>query len=193
MPDISEARERVLNAAEKLFMERGYDAVKLKDIAQALGIKQASLYYHVPGGKQDLFVEVVTRSMDRHRAGMERAIAEAGDDWVQQLREAAAWLLSQPQMDLTRMIHMDMQALNPSLAHGLMDASYNAILRPVDIVFKQAARAGHLRELDYSLLSGAFLSLIQGVHSVREEWTDRSKYDMADELIDVMVNGLRPR
>jgi AcrR family transcriptional regulator len=42
MMDESEARERVLAAAERLFAERGYAAVTLRDIAAAVGIRHAS-------------------------------------------------------------------------------------------------------------------------------------------------------
>ena len=38
-----EARERVLSVADRLFTERGYQAVTLRDIAQEVGIRHASL------------------------------------------------------------------------------------------------------------------------------------------------------
>lgn len=59
-------RENLLDTAEQLFTSRGYTAVTLKDIAKALGIKQASLYYHFPLGKEDLYVEVML--LDTHHA-----------------------------------------------------------------------------------------------------------------------------
>ena len=51
-PTLSEARERVLDGAAKLFTERGYAAVTLRDIAAEVGIRHTSLYHHVPGGKE---------------------------------------------------------------------------------------------------------------------------------------------
>ncbi|MEO1181402.1 MAG: helix-turn-helix domain-containing protein, partial [Cyanobacteria bacterium J06636_28] len=47
----SEARNRLLKAAETLFVQRGYEAVTVKDIAKATGIHHASIYHHIPGGK----------------------------------------------------------------------------------------------------------------------------------------------
>jgi AcrR family transcriptional regulator len=43
--DIS-AREEILEAAAQLFSEHGYAATSTRSIALAVGIKQASLYYH---------------------------------------------------------------------------------------------------------------------------------------------------
>src|SRR5215204_6155144 len=91
-----EARERVLNVAEHLFRERGYASVTLKDIADELGMKQASLYYHVPGGKEALFIEVSERGFHQHRVGLEGAIASAGSELREQMRGAARWILSHP-------------------------------------------------------------------------------------------------
>ena len=74
----SDARERVLDVAEKLFVEKGYAPVKLKHIADTLGMKQSSLYYYAPKGKEELFVLVMERSFTRHQAGIEAAIGKGG-------------------------------------------------------------------------------------------------------------------
>ena len=50
--EVSDAKARVLEAAETLFHTRGYKAITLRDIASAVGLNHASLYHHVPGGKE---------------------------------------------------------------------------------------------------------------------------------------------
>jgi AcrR family transcriptional regulator len=89
----------VLQIAERLFSERGYAAVTLRDIADELGIRQASLYYHAPDGKEELFVRVTEHSLERHRRGLEKVIVEADSNLREQLQAAARWLLSQPSID----------------------------------------------------------------------------------------------
>jgi len=49
--------------------------VSMRDIADALAMRQASLYYHVPEGKEQLYVEVAMRNLRRHQAGINQAIA----------------------------------------------------------------------------------------------------------------------
>lgn len=189
---ISEAYERVLTVAEHLFMERGYTSVKLRDIADELGIKQASLYYHVPGGKEDLFVSVVERNMNRHRVNMQAAIEDAGTDWVEQLNAIADWLFTQPPMDLTRMVQSDLPALSPEHLERLTYVSYQSIFEPVIGVFDSAIEQGLMKHVDKDLMAGVFLSSVQAIHGIRTEWTERTKNDMAREVIDVFVNGLKP-
>ncbi|RDB61247.1 TetR/AcrR family transcriptional regulator [Gordonibacter sp. 28C] len=62
----SATRERIVAAAFALFAERGYHAVPVRDIAAAVGIKDASLYNHFPG-KRAIFDAVVAEALARTR------------------------------------------------------------------------------------------------------------------------------
>ncbi len=189
----SEARERVLDMAERLFSERGYAGLKLKDLAQALNIKQASLYYHVPGGKEHLYIEVMERNAERHRLGLEAAIHGAGDDLREQLRAAARWLLSQPPVDMQRMIHADLKAIDPQAARQLTELTYRAVLQPLMNIFWQRRERGEIVAPEITLLAGSFLSTIQAIHMVQDDWLVQSREAMADDMIDVILHGLLPR
>jgi AcrR family transcriptional regulator len=53
----SGTRERILQAAETLFGERGIDAVSLREITTAAGVNSAALFYHF-GSKDALLAEL---------------------------------------------------------------------------------------------------------------------------------------
>ncbi len=64
MPKIEgDSRSRILDAASALFSEKGYAATSMRDIADAVGIKAASLYNHFKG-KQELFDSLIEREVD---------------------------------------------------------------------------------------------------------------------------------
>ncbi len=188
----SAARERVLFVAERLFSERGYSSVTLRDIANELGIRQASLYHHVPGGKEQLFVEVTERSLERARVELERVIAAAGDDLRQQLRSAANLLLAQPPFDLARMIRSDMPAISEVHARRLTQIALRSLVMPIEIAFAAARDRGMHGMPHQRLLAGSFLAIIETVQ-VSQRFTPLSGQEMADMMIDVMIDGLRPR
>ncbi|NOK85755.1 MAG: TetR/AcrR family transcriptional regulator [Chloroflexi bacterium AL-W] len=192
---INEARERVLDVAESLFMERGYTSVKLKHIADELGMKQASLYYHAPGGKEELFVAVMARNFERQKLGIKKAIQSVGDNWEAQLRQAAYWILSQPPMNFTRMINSDMPAISPHHAQHLMDLSYQAIFYPLQQIFEAGHAAGLIHYRDIFVITGSFLGLISDLVTYKEKFMQApiSLHEMADQLIDMVLNGLKPR
>lgn len=58
-----ETRERLLDAAERLFAERGLDAVSVRDITEVAGANTASIHYHF-GSKLDLIAATLQRRAD---------------------------------------------------------------------------------------------------------------------------------
>ncbi len=54
--------ERILDAAESLFAERGYGATTLRDVAAAVGIRNPSLYNHF-SSKESLYAAVLERGI----------------------------------------------------------------------------------------------------------------------------------
>lgn len=55
-----QTRARILDAAERVFAERGFDGATIRDIAAAAGV-QAGLVHHHGGGKEELFQRTVAR------------------------------------------------------------------------------------------------------------------------------------
>ena len=56
----SQTRERILDAAENLFADRGYDGASIRDVAAEAGLQVHSVGYHF-GPKESLFDAVVGR------------------------------------------------------------------------------------------------------------------------------------
>lgn len=54
--------ERILDAAECLFGEQGYDGTSLRDVADAVGLRIPSLYNHF-ASKDDLYAAVLDRTV----------------------------------------------------------------------------------------------------------------------------------
>lgn len=61
-------REQILDVCARLFTERGYAATSTRDIADAVGIRQASIYYHFagkPGILEELLARTVRPTLDQ--------------------------------------------------------------------------------------------------------------------------------
>ena len=61
-PPSAETRERVLDTAERLFAERGIEAVSIRDITRVAGVNLAAINYHF-GSKQELVAEIFNRRL----------------------------------------------------------------------------------------------------------------------------------
>ncbi len=72
-------REQILLAAAGLFVDQGFGGTTTRAIADAVGIRQASLYYHF-AGKDDILAELLDRSV-RPSADLARRLElDAGPD-----------------------------------------------------------------------------------------------------------------
>lgn len=191
--EATEARRRVLDVAEDLFARKGYSAVTLRDIATGVGIKHASLYHHIPGGKEELYVEVTTRHLERHRAGLAAALAAAGPDVRAALHATAGWLLSQPPMDLLRMVHADLPAIAPAQARRISELAFRALIAPVEAALVAARERGEIAHPNLGMIAGSIIGMLESLFAVPEHAIVISREAMAREVLDVFLNGLRAR
>ncbi len=190
---LSDAKQRVLDVAETHFMRLGYNAVTLRDIADELGIRQASLYYHFPGGKEQLYIQVAERAFQRHRIGMEEAISTAGPELAAQLRAVAGWFATQPKISFAGMMHADMPALGSESAGSLSQSAYQCLFGPLRKIFIAAYDLGFSRDINPDVLAGCYLAILDGMaySGARPGAPKRDK--MLDEVISVLIDGVRVR
>lgn len=185
--------ERLLHVSEMLFMERGYSAVKLKHIAQELGVKESSIYYHFPQGKESLFIAVMNRNFARHQEGIRQAILDGGDDWIAQLRSVGHWLISQPPIDVMRMSKSDLPAIDSGASFELEEGIYEAVNAPIRQILERASEQGKANIPDCDLVAGIFVGMVSSIDVIKGSWNPKSKSEMVNILIDTWVNGLGVR
>ena len=71
-------RRELITAAARLFAARGYYAVTVDDLGEALGISGPALYRHFPS-KQALLVAVFDQVIELQREDLKEALSEATD------------------------------------------------------------------------------------------------------------------
>lgn len=188
-PPNNQTRTQLLDVAEALFSARGYTAVRLRDIASAMGMRHASLYYYAPGGKEQLYLEVMERTMRRHQAGIEHAIRSAGSDVRAQIYAVVDWLAAQPPLDLVRMSQADMPELAPESAERLMQLAYDSLRLPIGAAISRAASAGQITVSDPDLASVALVSLVQSIHAIPKAYAPDNLARIGRQLADMLLDG----
>lgn len=182
-------RERIMDTAEALFMARGYNAVKLRDIADEVGMKHASLYYYVPKGKDQLFAEVVRRSMERHHSQLTRVIDAAGDDFKAQIYAVSDWFVTQPPIDLVRMAEVDLAALSAELQTELREKIMFSLNEPVIRALHRANDSGVATVPDPGMASMALLTMLQGVLHIPADVVQNRRLMFGRDLVDMLFDG----
>lgn len=189
------AKKRVFDRAEQLFTARGYTGVSMRDIADSLAMRQASLYYHVPEGKEQLYVEVTARNLRRHQAGISEAVcATKGQSLGARLWAVAGWFMNHMPLRLLSMLETDMPSLSPEHAQFLMKMAYQALFEPIASVFAEAQERGEIRDMEPAQLAGYFLSIIDGIsYSSNSGFVDTDMDLLVGDALDVLLNGLYNR
>jgi AcrR family transcriptional regulator len=75
-PKSEETRQRILNAALKLFHDRGFEAATMRDIAEEAGVATGAAYYYFPS-KDAIVMEFYRRSSAEMQPKIEAALDNA--------------------------------------------------------------------------------------------------------------------
>jgi len=165
-------RERLLDSAERLFAERGFDSTSVRDLAATAGCNLASVNYYF-GGKENLYVEVWRRHLlllkDARISSIEKVLFDsAGKPTLEDLLRSFAYAFIGPLVDETggpRLIKlMAREILNPHLPSSMFN---EAVIRPT-LSAVQSALAKVCPELPESKVPLVVFSLIgQLVHTIK--------------------------
>lgn len=69
----------MVDTAAELFRRQGYHATAFSEVVAESGAPRGSIYFHFPGGKEELAVAVAAKACDEVAVIMEAAAADAAD------------------------------------------------------------------------------------------------------------------
>ena len=193
-------REAVLDAAERVFRERGVAHSSLAEVAKAAGVTRGAVYWHFRG-KADLFQALC----ERVQLPMEAMLASAGEirqrDPLGALRALAVGGLMRLATDARTQAVFDVVfhkcefAAEFASVAGRQHSTDSGCLANVGRLLKQAVDAGQLpRETDTELAARCMNAFMVGV---MHEWVQQpAAYDLAraaPAMINVLLAGLVTR
>lgn len=159
-------KEKIFEAAINLFAEKGFDATSMREIAEAVGIKKASLYSHYKG-KDEILEKIVEYPLSRVMAigeqdvGTEEFIATMGiEGFIDSSGEVLKSWLEDPYMDkIFRIIHIELyhnQQVKKFYSQ-LWDTAYSFWESNFSIMIKQRL----VKPFDPKILAMEFISFFQ--------------------------------
>ena len=161
-------KREILETALELFSVKGYEATSIAQIAEAVGIRKASLYSHF-GSKQEILdaleqevlEEYNSRSIFARADWDETAFAEDVQDMTP---EAAAqlvcgqvrYILHDPRIRQARKMLTVEQFRNPKLAELQTRQNYTNVMRYFTRLIRFFISRGRLRENDPEIMAAQF-------------------------------------
>jgi AcrR family transcriptional regulator len=167
-PVDQETRRQILTKAADLFLAKGYKGVSMKELAGAVELTSAALYYHFPKGKEELFTKMIqTVFVDEGLAGIDQTLA-ATQDVRERLTLLTAALLTLPLDERLSTLLRDAREHIKDPEHQQVILSLlDRIRQQVTAVFQAAHAAGAIRpDLPVKALVGLYMGLLREAKSL---------------------------
>ena len=183
-------RSLIIDAAERLFANGGYEGTKIQDIATDSGISLGTLY-SVFDGKSDIYQAVHDERLGRLFLLAGRTMAsddKAAERLMHGNRAFIRWLTEHP--DFLR-IHLDNSGAWASNPQEVGEGLVNAWRRGIDLialVIDEAMREGDAFRGD-SVIAARTMVAIQQVHM--SAWVEAGMQSDADDLANRIEEQLR--
>lgn len=155
-----DSRERILEAAARLFVEQGYRGLSMREIAEAVGVSKPAIYHHF-ADKEELFLAILNRYVEQ-LSGAVRVAAQVPEGAPAALARIARTILEQPmeQRALLRLATQDMAHLSAEARQRFGETYYATFLGSIRAVVEAGVAAGELRPVDSSVATWAMLGML---------------------------------
>lgn len=153
-------RERILDAAQRLFVEQGYKGLAMREIAEAVGVTKPALYHYFTD-KEELFLAVLGGYLDVMELILRSARAEAAS-YTECLGAIVRGILQQPieQRSILRLATMEMVHMSEAARAGFHARYQTQFLGPIGAVIADGIAAGEFRAVDPALATWALLGIL---------------------------------
>lgn len=188
-------REEILEAAKRLFAERGFHSTRMSDVAGAAGVSHGTIFWHF-GSKEELFHDLMDeeeRALRRHiDAALARADCDGPADTFRRSVQAT-FEFFESDRDTVRLFFRDPLVLGERFDRHL-GGIYEGFIDDIEKSITEAQRAGQVIDAPPRVIAFSVAALISGL-ALRRLATDDGlpASAVADLVVSMIIDGLRPR
>lgn len=175
----TQQRERIQHIAAKLFADRGYRAIGVAEIGQAVGLGRGALYYHI-SSKEDLLFNIVVRYIEDLVIFGQGALQKETDP-RQRIRRLSRYLMRVIAQNLPEMTvcFREADALTGQ-RHKIVSDLHQQYQDVWHRTFKDGEAQGYFKSLPLVALKG-----ILGMYFYSFLWFKPSGKHTSDEIADI--------
>lgn len=186
-----ERTSQILEAARTCFIEKGYFATKMDEIARQAGLSKGGVYFHFES-KQDIFHTLVEREYELTKTFLESVAVEEGDFATKIMHIAGHFTSIFESSDNPRFIVviMEMSLRDDDIAQ-LFTQMQQSYLDKMTQMITWGIAHGELREVDAEATSFLLKSLLDGIQlAYTHEHTIASPERIVSSGLDMVLEGL---
>jgi AcrR family transcriptional regulator len=182
-------KSEIINVAAKLFKVKGYSAVTMRDMAQAMDIKAASLYNHIKS-KQEILVLIIIEIAEEFTQVMDE-IVQSNAPTIDKLKR-----IIQLHIDITLRNPEAMACLNKDWMHlADDDLAYFVKMREdyetnFRIIIKKGIEDGELKNLNLDIVLFSMHATLRNLFLWYGKKKAFSSKLLKETMTEILLNGI---
>ncbi len=184
-------RGQILDAAQDLFSEHGYQETSLGDIAAFVGIGRTTLYEYFKD-KEDLLASLVDETLPQVFADMAEQL-DSDAPFIDQLAELTVrlteWVVTDPTLGL--LLHREVPRLSDATQERIRVAHEN-LSKEYARIYRGGVMGGEMRALPWDLAGRFVQDLVMSASKVLLDAEDPQvrMREVCDSMVDFLKNGI---
>ena len=184
-------RGQILDAAQDLFSEHGYQETSLGDIAAFVGIGRTTLYEYFKD-KEDLLASLVDETLPQVFADMAEQL-DGTASFIDQLAELTVrlteWVVTDPTLGL--LLHREVPRLSDTTQERIRVAHEN-LSKEYARIYRGGVMGGEMRALPWDLAGRFVQDLVMSASKVLLDSEDPQirMREVCDSMVDFLKNGI---
>jgi len=152
--------ERILEGATHLFVTQGYHRISMREIAEAVGVSKAGLYYHFKD-KEDLLLAILTAYLD-HIERLLDGVQQAGGSTRSQVTGLMHAIFAQApeQRAIIRLASQEMLQLSQEARARFGLIYHQKFIAQIEAILQRGMSRGELRPMDVHLATWILLGMM---------------------------------
>jgi len=189
-------RSRILEAAQRLFARKGFEATTTRDLAAAAGVAEGTLFRHFPN-KKAILVEVATQGWVELLTDLLTELSEMGSYKAVAQVMRRRMLNLHENSDMMRVCFIEAQ-FHPELRERIQTDAIAKMTEVAEAFFETAMERGTYRRIDPRVVARVFLGMfaVAGFSDqtiMSPNASPREQQQMAEGIADIFLHGVLPR
>lgn len=158
-PEIS-MRDQILSTAKNLFIQQGYHGLAMRQIAEALGVTKAALYYHFKD-KEELFMAILESYLDEMGMALDHII-QTQETARKQVKQFVEYILSQPAEEraIIRLASQEIGQVSPATRKAFARIYREKFIGKVESILQRGIDNGEFRPAKAEVATHALLGIM---------------------------------
>ncbi len=189
MPKATDSKAKTLAAAAKLFRQQGYHGTALHDILAAGGSPRGSLYFHFPGGKEQIGEAALTLAGEALRQGIARAADASESAEVFLVRIVRAVTADLEHSDYREGCPISTTALETSAQSEVLGAATRTAFQKWEDEIKRGLERFGMTEAEADPFATIVLSQIEGALLLARTYRNPTPLHRAEQALKLLLTS----